>query len=180
MPNNKSREEKGISRRRLFFLAGWGSFLAFIGGSAVSLFKYMFPNVLYESPTRFKIGYPGDYIMGINEKWMKEGHFWVIKNERGIYVLIAICRHLGCTPIWHPNENLFKCPCHGSIYDIYGNVLAGPAPKTLWRAGITIDPIDGQMVIDTAVRQDFEPESTPKGLYVEEASREVEPFFIKA
>jgi len=30
-----------------------------------------------------------------------------------------------------PCEKRFKCPCHASVFDIDGNVLAGPAPRPL-------------------------------------------------
>jgi Rieske Fe-S protein len=25
----------------------------------------------------------------------------------------------------------FNCPCHGSIYDRYGNIISGPAPRPM-------------------------------------------------
>ncbi|MFQ5901956.1 MAG: cytochrome c-type biogenesis protein CcmH [Thermodesulfobacteriota bacterium] len=96
--DEKKGKGKGISRRCFFSMMGWGGLLTTMGGSTVSLFKYMSPNVLYEPPTVFKIGYPEDYRKGVSEKWKREGRFWVVKDNRGIYVLIAICRHLGCTP----------------------------------------------------------------------------------
>ena len=89
-----------------------------------------------------------------------------------------------CYKFYFPNvlyesQKVFLCPCHGSIYDLEGNVLGGPAPKLLWRTAVTIDPVDGQMVVDFNHRQDPEPVSTENGLRVDEALREVEPFFLK-
>lgn len=170
---------QGISRRNFFSIVGLGGFMATVGGSMVSLFKYMFPNVLYEPPTVFKIGRPEDYGIGVNEQWKRDGQFWVVKNERGLYVMIAICRHLGCTPNWYADQQLFRCPCHGSIYDINGNVRGGPAPRGFWRAVISLDPVDKQIVVNTAIRHDPDPASTPDGLIVEEARWEVEPYFLK-
>ena len=60
-----------------------------------------------------------------------------------------------------------------------GNVLGGPAPRTLWRAAIKLDPVDGQIIVDFNRRQDPDPVSTENGLQVDEASREIEPFFLK-
>jgi cytochrome b6-f complex iron-sulfur subunit len=172
--------DEHITRRDFFSLVGWGGVMATAGGSAFSCYKFYFPNVLYESQKVFKIGKPSDYPMGLSEKWKKERQIWVVRNERGIYAMISICRHLGCTPNWFEDKKVFLCPCHGSIYDLAGNVLGGPAPKLLWRPAITIDPVDGQLVVDFNHRQDPEPVSTENGLRVEEASREVEPFFLKA
>jgi cytochrome b6-f complex iron-sulfur subunit len=179
MAEPTKKAEKGVSRRDFFSLIGWGSFLATLGGSTIGAYKFMFPNVLYEPPTIFKIGKPEEYPMGVTEKWKKEGQFWVVRNERGIYGMISICRHLGCTPNWFSDQDMFRCPCHGSIYDPMGNVRGGPAPKTLWRPSITVDPVDKQLIVNTGIRQDPDPKSTAEGLMVDEALREVEPFFVK-
>jgi cytochrome b6-f complex iron-sulfur subunit len=180
-----SSDKKSITRRDFFSVLGWWGIVGTLGKSAYSAFLYYSPNVLYEKPAVFKIGKPSDYPIGISmewalsEKWKRERRIWVVRNKRGVYVMISICRHLGCTPNWFQDRVRFLCPCHGSIYDIEGNVLGGPAPRTLWRTAIKIDQIDGQIVVDFNHRQDPDPKSTEKGLFVDEASREVEPFFLK-
>ncbi len=58
-------------------------------------------------------------------------------------------------------------------------MVGGPAPRTLWRAAISIDPVDGQIIVDFSTRQDPDPKGTEEGLMVEEMSREVEPYFLK-
>ena len=65
-------------------------------------------------------------------------------------VMEGVCTHLGCTPNWLPSQNKFKCPCHGSGYYKTGITFEGPAPRPLERAKISIDPADGQIVIDKA------------------------------
>ena len=61
-----------------------------------------------------------------------------IKPE--LLVLIGICTHLGCSPLYVPEigkvepswQGGFFCPCHGSKYDLAGRVYSGmPAPKNL-------------------------------------------------
>ncbi|HXN05942.1 MAG TPA: ubiquinol-cytochrome c reductase iron-sulfur subunit [Nitrospiria bacterium] len=174
----KSGQAGEMSRRKFFNLVGWGGILASVGGSAVGTYKFMFPQVLYEPPTVFKIGKLGDFGNGVDERLKKERQIWVVKNERGLYVLVAICRHLGCTPNWFPDQQRFRCPCHGSIYDIYGNVRGGPAPRTLWRAAVSLDPADKQIIVNFLNRQDPDPQSTKDGLMVEEPPREAAPYFI--
>ena len=78
---------------------------------------------------------------------LKEHRVWMIRNNEGIYSLIAICTHLGCTPIWHPAEERIKCPCHGSNFLIDGQNVAGPAPVPLFRAAISLD-LAGNIVVD--------------------------------
>lgn len=171
--------DETITRRDFFSIVGWSGVAATLGGSAFSFYRFYSPNVLYETQKVFKIGKLSDYPEGLSEKWKKERQIWVVRNERGLYVMISICRHLGCTPNWFLDKNAFLCPCHGSIFSIEGNVLGGPSPRLLWRAAVKIDPTDGQIVVDFNHRQDPDPMSTEEGLRVDEVSREVEPFFLK-
>jgi ubiquinol-cytochrome c reductase iron-sulfur subunit len=57
-------------------------------------------------------------------------------------VLVGICTHLGCIPLFYPNASAttpvsnwpggYFCPCHGSKYDAAGRVYSGvPAPYNL-------------------------------------------------
>jgi ubiquinol-cytochrome c reductase iron-sulfur subunit len=63
-----------------------------------------------------------------------------IKPEYG--VLVGICTHLGCIPLFFPDASAtqpvanwpggYFCPCHGSKYDGAGRVFSGvPAPYNL-------------------------------------------------
>ena len=57
-------------------------------------------------------------------------------------VMVGICTHLGCVPVFYPNPSAsdpqpnwpggYLCPCHGSKYDLAGRVYSGvPAPYNL-------------------------------------------------
>jgi hypothetical protein len=39
--------------------------------------------------------------------------------------------HVGCIVNWNPTEKSWDCPCHGSRFDIHGQVLNGPAIRSL-------------------------------------------------
>jgi menaquinol-cytochrome c reductase iron-sulfur subunit len=57
---------------------------------------------------------------------------WLVQKPDGSIAAFApACPHLGCGYRWFPAEKRFKCPCHASVFDIDGNVLAGPAPRPL-------------------------------------------------
>ena len=43
------------------------------------------------------------------------------------------CSHLGCSVRWIPAAERFICPCHGSVFDLEGARVAGPAPRPLDR-----------------------------------------------
>ncbi len=70
-----------------------------------------------------------------------QGGLRSIKPEIG--VLIGICTHLGCSPLYRPEPDAegvgvdnwpggFFCPCHGSRFDLAGRVFSNvPAPTNL-------------------------------------------------
>jgi Rieske Fe-S protein len=53
-----------------------------------------------------------------------------------MYALNLTCTHLGCTVTVTPGE--IVCPCHGSRFDLKGNVLKGPAERPLARYRLEI------------------------------------------
>ncbi|HHT9113969.1 MAG: ubiquinol-cytochrome c reductase iron-sulfur subunit [Planctomycetes bacterium] len=143
------------ARRGLLLIIGWVGFLFFslVAGllTTVDFFK---PKVIFGPSSRFKAGFPDEYLVGkVSTRWMKEKGVWIIRTERGIYAFLAICRHLGCIPDWVEEEHLFKCPCHGSNYNLEGDVVGGPAPSPLFRVVVSYAP-DGQLVIDKSIKED--------------------------
>jgi cytochrome b6-f complex iron-sulfur subunit len=139
--------EDRFGRRQFLLKAGWGFFWVFLGGWLLSNLRYLFPNILYEDKLSFKAGKPEEYAVGISERWKKSQRAWVVRTEKGFYCFWARCTHLGCTPNWFEAEGRFKCPCHGSNFNRDGDVIAGPAPKPLWRCALAIAD-DGQLVVD--------------------------------
>jgi glycine/D-amino acid oxidase-like deaminating enzyme/nitrite reductase/ring-hydroxylating ferredoxin subunit len=56
------------------------------------------------------------------------GKVAVYRDERGTYhQRSAVCTHLYCIVHWNDTEKTWDCPCHGSRFDPYGNVVNGPA-----------------------------------------------------
>ncbi len=151
----KASADAEISRRGLFSWAAvaWVGFTAAIGGCMTAFGRFMFPNVLFEPPTSFKVGAPSDFPPGVVDERFKDSNgVWIVNNEGQLTALIAICTHLGCPPAWLEAQNKFKCPCHGSGYYKNGINFEGPTPRPLERAKIAIDPADGQIVVDKAQR----------------------------
>lgn len=145
--------EPEISRRGLFSWAAvaWVGFTAAIGGCMTAFGRFMFPNVLFEPPTSFKVGLPEDFPVGVVDERFKESNgVWIVNHEGQLTAIIAICTHLGCPPAWLEAQNKFKCPCHGSGYYKSGINFEGPTPRPLERARISIDPADGRILVDKA------------------------------
>lgn len=114
--------------------------------------RFMFPNILTEPPTKFKVGFPGEYAPGqVATKFKAQFGVWVARYEYNgqaqIYALQSVCTHLGCTPNWLEGEQKFKCPCHGSGFYKDGVNFEGPAPRPLERFAIRIAD-DGQLEVD--------------------------------
>jgi len=139
-----SDDSQSIARRRRFVMA---AVLGSLGVNLLMFLRFFFPRALYEPKTKFKIGYPGDFGFGVDTKFQNQFRIWVVRNTEGIFVISAVCTHLGCTPDWKPSENKFKCPCHGSGYDPEGVNFEGPAPRPMDRAHVALAP-DGQIEVD--------------------------------
>lgn len=73
----------------------------------------------------------------------------VVKDSDGTYwiALYQRCVHLGCTVPFRNDCVSFKCPCHGSHYNVTGEWIDGPAPKSLDRFQLSFS--GGDVVIHT-------------------------------
>ena len=60
------------------------------------------------------------------------GKFYLVRlADGGFLALHRQCTHLGCSVPWDEASGRFKCPCHASVFDLRGDVLAPPAPRPL-------------------------------------------------
>ena len=67
-----------------------------------------------------------------------------------IYAISQKCPHLGCRVGFCDSSGRFECPCHGSIYDLGGEWIVGPAPRGMDRYELTLDSATGRLVADTS------------------------------
>ncbi|HZK01427.1 MAG TPA: FAD-dependent oxidoreductase [Anaerovoracaceae bacterium] len=63
----------------------------------------------------------------VDYKGEKVGVFRDENNK--LHIVPTKCSHMGCQLSWNPEEKSWDCPCHGSRFDIDGNVISGPAIK---------------------------------------------------
>jgi cytochrome b6-f complex iron-sulfur subunit len=159
-PVKPAKKGEDAEDRRGFLQIALGSAMA-VGFTALSvtgglfslgLARFLFPNVLAEPPSKFKVGFKDAFPSGkVETKFVPQYGVWVVNGDfnglQQIYALKTVCTHLGCTPSWLEAEQKFKCPCHGSGFYKDGVNFEGPAPRPLERYAIrTAD--DGQLEID--------------------------------
>ena len=132
-------------RRRII----WASITGFLVTSFLMFLRFFLPRAIFEPSSIIHIGFPTEYGIGIDEKYKMTHRIWVDRTSDRLFVIFARCTHLGCTPDWKPSENKFKCPCHGSGYDIEGINFEGPAPRPMDRCHVELDA-EGQIVVDAS------------------------------
>ncbi|OGW42459.1 MAG: hypothetical protein A2010_17335 [Nitrospirae bacterium GWD2_57_9] len=87
--------------------------------------------------TDLAVGQPNErrFLEMVKSGWQsqkQERSIWIVRKADGsITAFTANCPHLGCGYRWIADRNRFECPCHGSIFDLDGKILAGPSPRRL-------------------------------------------------
>jgi nitrite reductase/ring-hydroxylating ferredoxin subunit len=92
-------------------------------------------------------GSPADYPEGTVRPF-PDGRFYVASAAGGLVALYQKCPHLGCKVPFCESSGRFECPCHGSIYNIRGEYIQGPAPRGMDRFRIAIQ--GDHVLVDTA------------------------------
>jgi cytochrome b6-f complex iron-sulfur subunit len=133
-------------RRRII----WAAIGGYLGVNFLMFLRFFFPRALYEPNTIFNIGYPSAFKQGVNQEFLLSNRVWVVLEPGRLFVILAVCTHLGCTPDWLPQQNMFHCPCHGSEYDPEGVNFAGPAPRPMDRCHVTL-LANGTIQVDSSV-----------------------------
>jgi len=57
--------------------------------------------------------------------------YLVRMDDGGLLALSLRCTHLGCAITWNKDKGQFDCPCHASSFNMKGEVMSPPAPRTL-------------------------------------------------
>lgn len=147
----KAQQEFEVTRREFLnyaWLASLGILFAEVGGMT-----YLF------AMPRFQAGeFGGVFYLGPANKLPEigaaperndKGRFWFVRSDDGVYAIYVVCTHLGCLFQWHPTENRFICPCHGSQFSRTGEYLAGPAPRSLDFFVVRVEDAQGNVLAET-------------------------------
>src|SRR5690242_16065410 len=71
-----SDDESPLLSRRAWIGLAWGAFAAASAAALAATGRMMFPNVLDEPPQQFKAGLPGEYGLGVDERWKDKFGVW--------------------------------------------------------------------------------------------------------
>lgn len=74
---------------------------------------------------------------------------WLSNSEKGLVGIYKVCTHLGCLYNWNTQENKFLCPCHGSQFQLDGEYIRGPAPRSLDRFVVQVVDGSGNVLSET-------------------------------
>ena len=73
----------------------------------------------------------------------------LLAGDAGPLVFSASCPHLGCNVTFDPADRMFRCPCHGAVFNAAGEVVRGPVGAPLRRVPFELK--DGKIVVSTEV-----------------------------
>jgi menaquinol-cytochrome c reductase iron-sulfur subunit len=158
--------DQGPSRRNFMVRAIVGIFV-FIGAVLAIPFGGfgILPALRREKPEWSDVGTITDlpvdepeqrrFLQIVKSGWQEqkqERSIWIVKRADGTVTAYSPnCPHLGCGYRWFSVDKEFKCPCHGSVFDINGKVLAGPAPRPLDTLPAKVD--NGKLLVQYEVFQ---------------------------
>ena len=120
MSNLSRRDFLKLARNGLLWLS------AALGLAGLVRFLDYEPNPAPQ--TEFDLGPAANYPPG-SRTLLANVPAMLIHTENGFSAFSLTCTHLGCTVDQLKDE--FVCPCHGSHFDLDGQLLHGPAAKPL-------------------------------------------------
>ena len=132
-------------RRRLLFAGGTTALATSTLAAFAAGVRFLFPNVLYEPPSQFSLGRPQDYPPN-SATFVPERRLFVLNEPGGFRAVSAICTHLGCN-VNREEGRGYACPCHGSVFDLEGQVVSGPAPWPLPYFALSLSR-RGELIVD--------------------------------
>lgn len=134
--------------RRQILKSGWkigGALLAVAAGWTT--FEALRPLATSSGGGKVSLGSPDQLPPGAAH-YVGEGRLWAVNAGGEYFALSQRCPHLGCGVPFCESSGRFECACHGSVFDIGGEWITGPAPRGMDRYTLTLE--DGVLVADTS------------------------------
>lgn len=130
---SQAAEPAGEPRRTFLERFIVGSMVVLFGTYAAAVLSYLAPAKKAAKGTGPVDAGPLDQIPVGQGKVVQadSGPVLVVNTETGVVALSAACTHLGCIVIWNAEKKQVDCPCHAGVFDLKGNVVSGPPPRSL-------------------------------------------------
>ena len=147
-PTVAEANDEGIGRRD-FVSASWKVLgVALVAEAAWTSYDILNPRAAAGAGNVVDAGPVSDYEKEGTVQYFLNGRFYITQYQGGLRALYQKCPHLGCRVPFCQSAAQFQCPCHGSIYNIIGEYLHGPAPRGMDRFPIRIE--QDRVVVDTS------------------------------
>jgi cytochrome b6-f complex iron-sulfur subunit len=123
--------------RRQFFRF---SFLALSAGTAIAMGKALKQSRDFKASSQsIKIDLVGPPLELLSE-------LIIVRGKESIKAYSRRCTHLGCA-LQAEADSYLVCPCHGSAFDLEGNLMKGPARKPLQELELIVDAVNGIVTV---------------------------------
>jgi len=155
----EAKTKKTLTRSQFLGLGWFGAGLLFLGEATVALLNFIKPIATSGFGGEVYAGKVAEFTVDSVNRVLA-GRFFIVRTSEGMLALWQKCTHLGCSIPWAEAEGQFHCPCHGSLFNRYGEVTGGPAPRPMDTFPITIKNMD-EVWVDTGKptqRSSFDPE----------------------
>jgi nitrite reductase/ring-hydroxylating ferredoxin subunit len=140
-----------ITRRGFLGKVALGGAISAGAIAILGALKEVIPPLARENK-KFTIGRLYDF--PLNTFFLIASHnVFIYRDYEGVRAMSAVCTHLGC--VLEATDDGFQCPCHGSRFNDKGQVLSGPAPRSLAYFKVDVAP-DGQLLVDMSQKISFE------------------------
>ena len=110
-------------------------------GAAIISGYIVYPILRYLTPPAVALGEESNVFVATTEDMkLNSAKFFRFLDSPAVLVrlpdgnykaLSAKCTHMGCTVAFESKEDDLLCECHGSIFNLNGKVLKGPAVEPL-------------------------------------------------
>jgi nitrite reductase/ring-hydroxylating ferredoxin subunit len=135
--------------RRDFLRTGWKIGSSLLGAAAVYTgYEALRPLASGAAGAKISVGEVTSFGKDTST-YVPAGRLYIVNANDHLFALSQKCPHLGCHVPFCDSSGRFECPCHGSIFDIGGEYVAGPAPHGMDQFELTLD--GSTVVVDTSV-----------------------------
>ena len=141
--------------RRNLLVTGWkfcGALLAAAAGWTT--WELLRPLTANGASGKMKLGSPSKYTTD-TATYNSAGRLWVVNANGHLFALSQKCPHLGCRVPFCESSGEFECPCHGSVFNIGGEHIAGPSPRGMDQFALSIE--SDELIVDLGKRTDGPP-----------------------